>query len=235
MEYKINGDTITFYEGGKSIGGLIFNVSNKDDIDSEYNDSVDDFDYSVLRVFDDSKKIVNIEDVWINRANQGNNLFRKAFELGFNELQKKYSQFILRACSDNGFPEDKLVSIYSDFGFYEAQSTDEDGVIMTWVNRMNECDVVSPNGGLTFSDVAGMGDITFPSDGKPGSGDLPLPSGRVYKQIMPFDEFVKIPKKKKKKRKLEKHSDAEHSPNPPMYKYVDDFRDYVERTKLASE
>ena len=98
-------------------------------------------------------------------------------------------------------------------------------------NKIDEC---SPTGGLTFGDVQGMGDITFPSDNEPGSGDLPLPSGKVYRQVLPFSEFVKIPKKKKK-RKLEKHSDAEHSPIPPMYKYVDDFRDYAERTKLADK
>ena len=80
-------------------------------------------------------------------------------------------------------------------------------------NKIDEC---APTRELTFGEVQG------------------LPSGKVYRQVLPFSEFVKIPKKKKK-RKLEKHSDAEHSPNPPMYKYVDDFRDYAERTKLADK
>lgn len=101
------------------------------------------------------------------------------------------------------------------------------------MKKIDECDCVSPNGGAVFGDVPGMGDITFPGEcGEKGSGDLPMPSGKLYKQVMPFDSFVKVPKKKKK-RKLEKHSDAEHTPNAPMYDYVDDFRTYVERTKLS--
>ena len=74
--------------------------------------------------------IVNIEDVWVNRKFQGEGLFRKELSIGLNLLSKRYNQFILRACSDNGFPEDKLVEIYQDYGFVPYQETDEDGTIM---------------------------------------------------------------------------------------------------------
>ena len=47
-----------------------------------------------------------------------------------NVLSNKYSQFILRACSDNGFPEQKLVSIYEELGFIPYQETEQDGTIM---------------------------------------------------------------------------------------------------------
>jgi len=131
ISYEIDGDTITFKNNrGKEIGGLIFTAAYYDDILSEYSDSVDDFDTSVMRKFDYNIPIVNIEDVWINKEFQGQNLFRKIFEAGLDILTKKYQQFILRACSDNGFPEYKLVDIYNDFGFISYQETESDGTIM---------------------------------------------------------------------------------------------------------
>jgi predicted outer membrane repeat protein len=131
ISYEIDGDTITFKNNrGKEIGGLIFTAAYYDDILSEYSDSVDDFDTTVMRKFDYNKQIINIEDVWINKEFQGQNLFRKIFETGLDILTKKYQQFILRACSDNGFPEYKLVDIYNDFGFISYQETESDGTIM---------------------------------------------------------------------------------------------------------
>ena len=131
ITYDIDGDTITFKNNrGKEIGGLIFTAAYYDNILSEYSDSVDDFDTTVMRKFDYNKPIVNIEDVWVNKEFRGQNLFRKIFETGLDILTKKYDQFILRACSDNGFPEYKLVDIYNDFGFISYQETESDGTIM---------------------------------------------------------------------------------------------------------
>lgn len=96
-----------------------------------------------------------------------------------------------------------------------------------------ECDCAAPNGGAVFGDVSGMGPINLPGEcGPAGSGDLPMPSGRVYKQVAPFDTFIKIKKSKKgKKKKFRKEDEpCVHSPNGPMYNYVDDYRDYVDRT-----
>lgn len=131
ISYEMDGDTITFKNNrGQEIGGLIFTAAYYDNILSEYSDSVDDFDTTVMRKFDYNNPIVNIEDVWINKEFQGQNLFRKIFETGLDILTKKYQQFILRACSDNGFPEYKLVDIYNDFGFISYQETESDGTIM---------------------------------------------------------------------------------------------------------
>ena len=93
-------------------------------------------------------------------------------------------------------------------------------------NNINECEGGAP-GAITFGDIAGMGDITFPGElgeGEPGSGDLPLPSGKLYKQVAPFDTFLKSKKKRKKLKK------QKHTSNTPHYAYVDDFKTYVERT-----
>ena len=100
--------------------------------------------------------------------------------------------------------------------------------------KINECGI---QGGATPMNVGGMGDIILPGSGSPGSGDIPLPSptGVVYKQIQPFDQFIKKNwknrkiKKSKRKRRLEKNSDAEHTPNAPIYDYIDDFRTYTQR------
>lgn len=130
LTYDIDGSDITFYCDGTVIGGLCFNVSNYDGIYSEYNDSVDDFDDSIMRKFNYNKPIVNIEDVWIERKFQGNGFFRKILSIGLDSLYQNYKQFILRACSDNGFPNGKLVEIYESFGFVPYQETKQDGTIM---------------------------------------------------------------------------------------------------------
>ena len=94
-----------------------------------------------------------------------------------------------------------------------------------------ECDGVP--GGLTPADVGGMGAIYFPGpEGVPGSGDLPMPTGHVYTQIAPFDTFLKERKKKKNKKKKFRKEDEPcvHSPNAKVYDYVDDYREYVDRT-----
>ncbi len=68
--------------------------------------------------------------------------------------------------------------------------------------NINECDGV-PNG-ATPMNVGGMGDIVLPGSGSPGSGDIPLPgpTGTVYTQVQPFDQFIKKSKWKKKKKKF---------------------------------
>lgn len=64
MKYKIDENTIIFSSGKNEIGSLIFNISNADNIYSEYNDSIDGgFDEDILRRFDYNKPIINIEDV----------------------------------------------------------------------------------------------------------------------------------------------------------------------------
>ena len=99
-----------------------------------------------------------------------------------------------------------------------------------YLSGLNECDGVP--GGITPADVGGMGAAYFPGpNGEPGSGDLPSPTGVVYHQIAPYTVFIKELKKKKKKKKFRKEDEpcAKYD-NPPIYKHVDDFRDYVDRT-----
>lgn len=114
------------------VGELCYSISSVDGVYSEYDDSVDGFDAGILRKFSHSRPVVNIEDVFISRKYQGNGLFREIMSIGMELLSGKYSQFILRACSDNGFPENKLVEIYKSYGFVPYQETD-DGTIMYFI------------------------------------------------------------------------------------------------------
>jgi len=98
-------------------------------------------------------------------------------------------------------------------------------------NITNECEGVP--GGATPASVGGMGAAYFPGpNGEPGSGDLPSPTGIVYHQVAPYTMFLKqIKKKKKKSKKFRKEDEpCVHSPNAKVYDYVDDFREYVDRT-----
>ena len=102
------------------------------------------------------------------------------------------------------------------------------------IKNIKECEGV-PNGS-TPANVGGMGAIQFPCDGHVGSGDLPKPSGvGFYKQIMPFDSFIRQNWKKKKKIKKKPNSPDspyyKHSPNPSEYKYVYDFKTYMDKAK----
>ena len=101
------------------------------------------------------------------------------------------------------------------------------------INNILECDGVP--GGLTPADVGGMGPAYFPGpNGEPGSGDLPSPTGKVYQQVAPFGIFVNSlygKRKKKRKKKFRKENEpCVHSPNAKVYDYVDDYREYVDRT-----
>lgn len=93
--------------------------------------------------------------------------------------------------------------------------------------EVNECDGVP--GGATPMNVGGMGDVVLPGSGSPGSADIPLPgpTGGVYTQVQPFDQFIKKAKWKKKKKKFK----GEKTPNGKIYSYVDDFKTYAKKIK----
>lgn len=88
--------------------------------------------------------------------------------------------------------------------------------------EVNECGV---QGGATPASVGGMGDVVLPSGDSAGSGDLPLPTGGVYKQVQPFDQFIKKAGWKKKKKKFK----GKPTKNGDIYAYVDDFKTYAKR------
>lgn len=95
--------------------------------------------------------------------------------------------------------------------------------------QMRECAGVP--GGATPADVGGMGPIACPGElGPAGSGDLPSPTGIVYHQVAPFTIFKEKKRKKKKKKFRKEDEPCVHSPNAKVYDYVDDFREYVDRT-----
>ena len=142
-------------------------------------------------------------------------------------LEKKKEHFW------NGVPDktyDKVIN-FVEKNWEEGKGIQE--FIDMYLSHLNECDGVP--GGLTPADVGGMGPAYFPGpNGEPGSGDLPSPTGKVYQQVAPFGIFVNNiygKRKKKKKKKFRKEDEpCVHSPNAKVYDYVDDFREYVDRT-----
>jgi hypothetical protein len=139
------------------------------------------------------------------------------------------------------YKDDELDAANNDLDYNERFRT-EDEMWSQWdydekiecymnaISQTNECDGVP--GGLTPADVGGMGPAYFPGpNGEPGSGDLPMPTGHVYQQVAPFSGFIKMKKSKKKKKKFRKEDEpCSHSPNAKVYDYVDDYREYVDRT-----
>ena len=139
------------------------------------------------------------------------------------------------------YKDDELDAVNNDLDYNERFRT-EDEMWSQWdydekiecymnaISQTNECDGVP--GGLTPADVGGMGPAYFPGpNGEPGSGDLPMPTGHVYQQVAPFSGFIKMKKSKKKKKKFRKEDEpCSHSPNAKVYDYVDDYREYVDRT-----
>ena len=114
------------------------------------------------------------------------------------------------------------------------------------MTKIDECDGVP--GGITPDCVGGMGAIEFPGDnpnngydGVRGSGDLPLPSKKIYKQIMTYDTFVKTKTPKKKKGEQKQFKTKNESPDSPYYpqmksspyykNFVYDFKTYIKKSK----
>ena len=125
---NLDATDIDFILGGKTIGGAILTHQYIDGIISEYQDSVDDFDESIFRKFDDSEKLYNLEDFWIKREYRGKGYSKLCLE----KLMEKYGdkQMVLRAFPDGGVDDDTLVRIYSRHGFVVLQPTESDGTIM---------------------------------------------------------------------------------------------------------
>ena len=155
----------------------------------------------------------------------GNTFWKNTCDSFIKYIERRKEEDFWTKISDEAY--DKVIRfVQKNWG----DCTDIQEFMDKYLSNINECDGVP--GGLTPADVGGMGPAYFPGpNGEPGSGDLPSPTGIVYKQVAPFDSFIKIRKQKKKKKKFRKEDElCVHSENPPIYSHVDDFRDYVDRT-----
>ena len=95
---------------------------------NEYFESVEDFDESVFKEFEQNKKLYNLEDFWINKEFRGKGYSRLCLQSLMEEFDDK--QMVLRAFPDGDVNEETLVKIYSEFGFVVLQPTESDGTIM---------------------------------------------------------------------------------------------------------
>ena len=180
-------------------------------------DEMNDDDFLMLR--ETAKMFRNV----VKRS--GNTFWKNTCDSFIKYIERRKEEDFWTKISDEAY--DKVIR------FVQKNWGDCTGIqefMDKYLSNINECDGVP--GGLTPADVGGMGPAYFPGpNGEPGSGDLPSPTGIVYKQVAPFDAFIKIRKHKKKKKKFRKEDEpCAHSENPPIYSHVDDFRDYVDRT-----
>lgn len=130
MDINDNGDAIdiSFILDGDKIGGSIITEQYVDGILNEYFESVEDFDESCFKKFEQNKKLYNLEDFWINKEFRGNGYSRLCLQSLMEEFDDK--QMVLRAFPDGDVNEETLVKIYSEFGFVVLQPTEKDGTIM---------------------------------------------------------------------------------------------------------
>ena len=224
----------------------------------EYKNKIDDLEDLIERSWDlpgrkDAKEMAQKQIGYVRRNWQK---IEKIIDDGINELEEKIKKigFVKKAGEspfdtlyswwdslDKKIQKEIIDSLEYDDDYddpkdiWESLSWDEQMTIyVKWSNTENvikECEGVP--GGATPASVGGMGAAYFPGpDGTPGSGDLPSPTGIVYHQVAPYTMFLKqIKKKKKKSKKFRKEDEpCVHSPNAKVYDYVDDFREYVDRT-----
>ena len=175
-------------------------------------DEMNDYDFLMLR-----KTAKMFRNSYAYRGNTCDNFIKY--------IERRKEEHFWTSVSDEVY--DKVIRfVQKNWG----DCTDIQEFMDKYLSNINECDGVP--GGLTPADVGGMGPAYFPGpNGEPGSGDLPSPTGIVYKQVAPFDSFIKIRKQKRKKKKFRKEDEpcAKYD-NHPVCKHIDDFRDYVDRT-----
>ena len=133
ISVKHEDDRVEFSIDGEHVGFMDYSYAYLDDIASEYEESVEDFNPNALRCFDPLKPIVNIEYFYIERGFRGQHLGKPLFNAGLKEIsnERNCRQFILRAFPDDKVDQQKLLEIYESSGFVIAQETESDGYIMT--------------------------------------------------------------------------------------------------------
>lgn len=101
-------------------------------------DSVSDFDEDNF----DSDELDNsfyIQDIYVEKKYRNKGYFKEIMPLILSEIDKiakkefltrDYSVILRAYAEDDNVPNEKLVELYSRYGFCEIQKTEEDGVIM---------------------------------------------------------------------------------------------------------
>lgn len=176
--------------------------------------------------FDTKDNIVYVDKYIINYAPKLKEKLDEEYDLWDDDPDYE-NYIIINPKNTSKSPDHRF---YLNLLNFILDNLDEDTLhILT--KKLNEmCDGVP--GGATPANVGGMGAAYFPGpNGEPGSGDLPMPTGKVYQQVAPFGIFIRAKKGKKRKKKFRKEDEpCVHSPNAKVYDYVDDYREYVDRT-----
>lgn len=101
-------------------------------------DSVSDFDEDNFDG-DELDKSFYIQDIYVEKKYRNKGYFKEIMPLILSEIDKiakkefstrDYSIMLRAYAEDDNVPNEKLVELYSRYGFCEIQETEEDGVIM---------------------------------------------------------------------------------------------------------
>lgn len=101
-------------------------------------DSVSDFDEDNFDS-DELDKSFYIQDIYVEKKYRNKGYFKEIMPLILSEIDKiakkefstrDYSIMLRAYAEDDNVPNEKLVELYSRYGFCEIQETEEDGVIM---------------------------------------------------------------------------------------------------------
>lgn len=101
-------------------------------------DSVSDFDEDNFDG-DELDKSFYIQDIYVEKKYRNKGYFKEIMPLILSEIDKiakkefstrDYSIMLRAYAEDDNVPNEKLVELYSRYGFCEIQETEEDGIIM---------------------------------------------------------------------------------------------------------
>lgn len=136
LDFEVHNDYIRLKIDGEPAAVCDFNITTVGGIESEYGETLEDFDYGIFNEFNPMMKVMSIESVYVvpeyRRQGYGKAIVSEAMRLANSE---GITQFILRA-----HPEERLIAIgslvemYRSLGFIPRQYLGDDGWIMTKVD-----------------------------------------------------------------------------------------------------
>lgn len=137
---EYTGDVVLhFFDSNILIGNAeIELIERGDNFLRMMSDSVSDFDEDNFDS-DELDKSFYIQDIYVEKKYRNKGYFKEIMPLILSEIdkiaKKEFSTreyyIMLRAyAEDDNVPNEKLVELYSRYGFCEIQKTEEDGIIM---------------------------------------------------------------------------------------------------------
>lgn len=137
---EYTGDVVLhFFDSNILIGNAeIELIERGDNFLRMMSDSVSDFDEDNFDG-DELDKSFYIQDIYVEKKYRNKGYFKEIMPIILSEidniakkefLTRDYSVMLRAYAEDDNVPNEKLVELYSRYGFCEIQETEEDGIIM---------------------------------------------------------------------------------------------------------